>query len=391
MLSKGKIKLIYVVNGRIPNERANGIQIVNTCEALGATGADLTLVTPIFFGEKETLQKKYGIKKTFKHVRIFAIDIPFGPLQFFIRSWTFFLSVNIFLLYLYMVSFVTREKVVIYARGEVIFSLLPISFLVPTFFETHQIRNYPNLYKIALKRVKGIVVITDRLKKKFIEEYGIAKEKILVARDSVNLQKFSEVDIDKKIWLKHGINIDKKIILYTGTLGKEKGVDTLALSSPCVSQDTQIVFIGGNQEQADAFREKYKAYKNISALGYVEHELIPKYIAAADVLILPDLSTDTYANLFTSPMKLFEYMASGRVIVASDIPSLREVLTEDSCLFFESGNEKSLAAKILVALNDNTGSERLGKKAQEIVSHFTWTKRGDAIINHVFSLMGYKK
>jgi len=383
MQQNKKIKLLYVVNGRIPNTRANSIQIVNTCEAIGATGTELTLVTPMFFGPKNALSKQYDIEQTFTHVKILALDIPHFPLQFFVRSWTFFLSVNMYLFFVLIKTFFTGKKMVVYARGEVVFSLLPLSYLVPVFFETHQIRNYESLYQVVLRRVKGIVVITDRLKKKFVEEYGIKKDKIVVARDSVNLQKFSDVVADKVIWVKHGIRTDKKIVVYTGTLSSEKGVDTLAASAEYVGENTQIVFIGGNQSHAEAFKEKYKASNNIFVLGYVEHEYIPKYVAAADVLVLPDLFTDTYANLYTSPMKLFEYMASGRIIVASDVPSLREVLTDDTAIFFESGDAKALASKIEEALKSYHVAQKNGRNAQEVVSDFTWSKRGERVLNHI--------
>ena len=79
-------------------------------------------------------------------------------------------------------------------------------------------------------------------------------------------------------------------------------------------------------------------------------------------------------------MKLFEYMASGKVIVASDIPSIREVLSEESAYLFKSGDSESLASKIMEALSDEDGSSKLSLKAKELVSNFTWSKRGENIV-----------
>lgn len=385
-MTNKKIKLLYVVNAVLPNDRAHGIQISNTCAAMGKTGVDLTLVTPTFSGLKTSIFEHYDIESSFKHHKVWALNIPKFPFQFQLRSATFFFFINFFILYTFFVALLQGRKLIIYVRGEVIFSLLQFTFFIPMFFETHQIRNYENAYKLALQRVKGIVVITERLKEKFVEEYGIKKDKIIVARDSVDLDKFSNVSKDRSVWTSEGIDGSKKIVLYAGSLGTEKGVHTVAGSSTYLSIDTQVVFIGGNEAQVTAFKQTYKDIKSITMLGHIDHKLVPKYVAAADVLVLPDLFSDTYSNLYTSPMKLFEYMASGRVIVASNIPSLREVLTEDSTLFFESGNEKSLAAKLTEVLNDTKLSKKLGRKAQKIVSEFTWSKRGLRIMDHIIGL-----
>ncbi|MCF7815437.1 MAG: glycosyltransferase [Candidatus Pacebacteria bacterium] len=378
-----KIKLVYIANVRMPNERAHGIQIANTCEGVGKRGIDLTLVTSKFYDKRLLLSEHYDITQTFKHTKIFVFDIPWIPFRYFLRNFSFFFFVNVYLLTAYIKSFVAREKLVVYVRGEVILSLIPFTWFIPIFFETHQIRNYESLYRIALSRVRGIIVVTQGLKTKFVKEYKISQNKILVARDSVNLEKFKSSARNRELWIQHGIPKDKKIVLYSGSLAIEKGVHTLAGTAMFVPNDVQIVFLGGTESQVSAFKDKYGNVKNISILGRVNYIEVPKYIAAADVLVLPDLAEFTYSNLYTSPMKLFEYMASGRPILASRVPSLLEVLNENSAVFFESGNSESLAKGINSIINDDIQSNELGMRAQEIVSEFTWEKRAEAIISHI--------
>ena len=72
-----ELKIIYIINSVLPNNRAHGIQVVNTCEGINNAGAELKLVTPYFFGDKVSFEKHYSIKQNFKHKRIFSIDIPF--------------------------------------------------------------------------------------------------------------------------------------------------------------------------------------------------------------------------------------------------------------------------------------------------------------------------
>jgi glycosyltransferase involved in cell wall biosynthesis len=275
------------------------------------------------------------------------------------------------------------EKLVVYVRGETVLALIPLTYIVPIFFETHQIRNYEHLYKIALQRVKGIIVITEGLKNKFVEAYGISARKILMARDAVDVTKFQSVTSDKSIWAEHGIAPTKKIVLYSGTLAPEKGVDTLAGAAALVPSDVQIVFLGGTDEQVASFKEKYGQIENISIIGRVDHVMVPKYLASADVFVLPDSSKYTYSNLYTSPMKLFEYMASGHPILASKVPSLLEVLDEETAVFFEPDNHVSLAGVIEDVLKNTEKALHLSENARERVSEFTWEKRTKAIVAHI--------
>ena len=381
--TKKNIQLVYVVNARIPNVRAHGIQIAHTCEALGMAGVDVTLATPMFYGEHPSLENHYGITQTFKHRKILAIDIPHIGIRYVIRNFSFFLFVNIYVICRFLGTLFTRKKLVVYVRGEVVLALIPLTYIIPIFFETHQIRNYEQWYKRALRRVRGIVVVTKGLKEKFVSEYGIHQNKILVARDAVDIHKFSHGQEQKNFWTQYGIREGKKIVLYSGTLSPEKGVDTLAEAASLVQEDIQIVFLGGTPEQVALFQKKYGHIKNISILGRVNHTDVPMFVASAHVLILPDSADYSYSNLYTSPMKLFEYMASGRPIVASRVPSLLEVLDEDSATFFESGSIKSLAQSIQAVLLDVNGATQKSKRAREIVSAFTWKKRAHIIVEHI--------
>lgn len=378
-----RVRVVYIVNARIPNERAHGIQIVRTCEALSRENIDLTLVTSTFPGRHTSLTEQYGITESFVHRRLFAIDIPHVPFRYVVRNASFFVSAIGYLLSVFVESLFSRRRVAVYVRGELMLFLIPLTYLMPIFFETHQIRNYAAWYRMALRHVRGIIVVTQNLKQKFIDEYRLPAASILVARDAVDLTMFSSVERDRAVWEKQRISESKTIVLYAGTLAAEKGVDTLALASRFVPDTIHVVFLGGTEAQVQAFRGKYGAYTNMSILGRVEHTEVPRYIAAADMLILPDRADFTYSNLFTSPMKLFEYMASGVPIIASRVPSLLEVLTSETALFFESGNAEELGKRIREVTKNPGAFLRYGERARRAVEAFTWEKRAGAIYAHI--------
>ena len=105
--------ITYIANSRIPTERANGIQIIHTCEALASAGMTVELVVPWRLNPlKEDPYKYYGVQKNFSIRKLPSLDLVwFGKVGFFIQEWTFLVSVFFFLLF-------SRRKGLIYVRGE---------------------------------------------------------------------------------------------------------------------------------------------------------------------------------------------------------------------------------------------------------------------------------
>ncbi len=384
---KENISLLYIANVPLPNERANGVQITHTCEGLAHNGIAVTLLTRRPQGIQQSLFQYYNVTESFRHRQVRTFDIPFIPFRYALRNISFFLIAQTYIVLALFKTFFTGKKLVVYVRGETVLPLIPLTYAVPVFFETHQIRNHESFYKMALKRVKGVVVITESLKQKFVEAYGLPAQKILMVRDSVDVEKFKLAERDKNIWLRYGIPSEKKIVLYSGTLAPEKGVETLALAGTFIREDAHIVFLGGTEEQITAFRNVHGHIKNISIIGRVDHVDVPKYLASADAFVLPDSAKYTYSNLYTSPMKLFEYMASEHPIVASKVPSLLEVLDDETAVFFDADDAESLGNAINSILSDEQKSRTLSSLALERVSAFTWEKRTKAIVAHILGII----
>ena len=106
---------------------------------------------------------------------------------------------------------------------------------------------------------------------------------------------------------------------------------------------------------------------------------MPAKLADADVLVLPN-PRSAISNAFTSPLKLFEYMGSGRPIVASDLPSLREVLRDgENAILVEPGNPQALVAGIERIKKDEALGRRLAAQALQDVQAFTWAKRAERL------------
>lgn len=370
------MKIIYLTNARIPTEKAHGLQIMKMCQALVREGADLELVAarrknPHF--EKIDPFDYYQIKEKFPIRRLRLIDTatlgkPLWGLSVFIQNASFAISAFFRLLF--------RKADIIYSRDE--FSLFLLSFFRRNL--VLELHTFPNskffLYRWLFWKIKKIVVISKGLKN-LVVSLGIKPGKILVAPDGVDLDQFkisqSQADCRKKL----NLPADKKIVLYAGHFYPWKGVYPLAQASRFLSSDFRIIFVGGTGKDKNNFEEYVRREKldKIIIVGHQPPKQVPFYLKAADVLILPNSAREKISQIYTSPIKMFEYMASGVPIAASDLPSLREILNEKNSLLFQPDNPKDLAGKIKLAL----GNKKIAKQALIDVKKYTWQRRAKDI------------
>ncbi len=181
---------------------------------------------------------------------------------------------------------------------------------------------------------------------------------------------------------------DKKIAIYSGHLYDWKGVDTMAKTA-IVMPDILFVFVGGSDQEREGFAKRVKLCDNILIIGQRPHNEIPLYLKAADVLILPNSCQSAnprfadYSLFDTSPIKMFEYMASGRPIIASDLPSLWEVLNKKNAIFVESDNSDDLARAIRTVFGGEKFGEELASQANKDVLQYSWGNRAKIILDFI--------
>ena len=375
------MRLIYLANLRLPTEKAYGVNIAETCRALADTGLEVTLVLPY---RKNLINKNifdyYGIKNNFKTKTISAIDVYLpGKLDRISVIVKNFISGVLLSLYAMRV-----EADIIYSRDE--FPLFFLSFFRRSlYFEAHKFSSARLFfYKRFLKRGIKIIIISKNLKSKFIN-IGFPPDQVLVAHDGVNLRDFDITMSKEDARNKTGLPRDAKIAMYTGHLFDWKGADTLAMAAKTLP-DIKFVFVGGTERDINIFKTRFGNVPNIIIIGHKPHQEIPVFLKAADVLILPN-SSKNKIYLDTSPIKLFEYMASGRPIITSDLPSIREVLNENNAILFNSDDPLTLSESIHMLANNNALGLTLAEQAKRDVENYTWDKRADSLIK--FFLEGF--
>ena len=370
-------KIIYLANIRLPTEKAHGIQVAKMCEALAEQGLEVELMAPNRLNSiKDDVFNYYGIKKNFILNKLPCIDLIsraawLGRIAYWVEALSFAWSVKKHLKD-FSGSIYTRE-------------LGNIAFLGPNnriMYEAHNLPKRPNaLYRHWLKKINNLAVITRGLKDDFIA-LGFSAERILVAPDAVDLKVFSISD--SKIYCRKRLNLplNRRIVLYAGHLYDWKGADTL-LGAAKLLPECLLIFVGGTNVDVANFRKKAQSNQAENGLivGHRPAGEIPAYLCAADVLVLPNSAKSTISARYTSPLKLFEYMASRRPIIASDLPSLREILTEEIAIFFKPDDSQSLAEGIKSSFDNPAVAAKKAETAYLKAQNYTWDKRAEEIIN----------
>lgn len=378
------MKLLYLANMRLPTEKAHGLQVMKMCEAFARLGHEVTLAVPWRFGRVEAdPYEYYDVEKNFRIARVFSLDlISLGALGFFIQVFTFAISSFIYSLF-------ARPNLV-YARDEVV--LWGVTFLdFKTVWEVHTRK----LNWFALKLLpmaSALVTISGGLKDLLLKS-GASPSKILIAHDGVDLSKY-ETPFDRDTWrLSKDIPLEAKVVGYVGalhTMGTGKGLEELIEIFPQVLErepDAFLLLTGMPEKDratvlklcsdAGISRERVRVDSDLR-----QREIIP-YFRAADVQVMNFPNTEHYAY-YMSPLKMFNYMASGVPIITTDLPSVREVLSEKEAEFVPPGDREALLEALLRTL---AGGERLRAKARAaklLAQHYTWEVRAKSIVS--FSL-----
>lgn len=378
------MKLLYLANQRMPSEKAYGQQIAKMCESFADAGAEVELVVP----KRGHLANKdlfdfYRVKRNFKFTQISSPDWywpgQLDRLAFWIKN---FISAK------KLANYVLKGNYdLIYSRDE-----LPTYFLLgkkKIIFEAHKyIQSYAFLYALFKKSSLKIVTITAGLKNEFIQK-GFRPENIFVAPDGVDEAKIKQqkeaTNNQEEARKKLNLPLDKKIVVYTGSFHGWKGTAVLAEAAKHLKENTLVIAVGGGQNSGQADLEKFLSknkINNFTITGYVEDQkIIDLYLAAADVLALPNISGDKISAFYTSPLKLFSYMASRRPIVSSDLPSLREVLNERNAVLVKPDSPVDLANGLQKVLTFQAESVLLAQQAFEDVKQYTWQKRAKMILS----------
>jgi glycosyltransferase involved in cell wall biosynthesis len=352
------MKLLYAAFVRLPTEKAHGQQIMRTAEAFARAGVEVVLAVP---RRASVIQESpftyYGVQEVFTIQSLSVPDwVRFGPLGF-MAALVWFSEVL-----KWQRAFWDAHYVYSRDAGLLIQYLLLGKKLV---YEAH---TKPTVISTIVARFAyRVVVISEGLFEAYLAR-GVHAERMIVAHDAVDLGMFETQYDQRAVRLEYGVPDDLPVALYVGRLDEAKGALTLARAASLVRGLWRVVLVGQGP-----VHDAQHLYPDVQFLGETPYRELPKVLALADVLVVPNSATDIDASRYTSPLKAFAYLATGKPIVASRVPAL-SVIFKESATYFEPDHAESLAA----ALTDP-------RTRVKTIRHtpYTWNERAERIIDHL--------
>lgn len=364
------MKLVYLTTARIPDEWAHVIQILKMCEAFADQGHEVTVLAPRRAATRSDDPFAYAGVRTNFSLRILPCIDLFPGAQSGVLYWLRTLS------FLVMARFYLGKN-----SYDLLYTREPFSpgTAAKTVYELHSLTRGIASAVPRLNRARRIVAITEGLKRDLVAA-GVSESRIVVAPDGVDLDDFAHPEPKAQARARLGIAQNAKAAFYIGILDAWKGTETLYAAAQLLAPEVQTVIIGGFPAERE---ELVKAHPQVRFLGFKPYRELPDNQQAADVLVLPNSGREAISAKYTSPLKLFTYMASGIPIVASDLPSLREVLSEKNAYLVRPDDPEALAAGIREALAHPEEALARATQARSDVARYSWKARAEAILKSI--------
>lgn len=229
-----------------------------------------------------------------------------------------------------------------------------------------------------IKSADTLIVVTEVMRQYCIEQ-GVPPERITVACDGVDL---SEGEITK--------NPDSQYnIIHLGIVDRQHGVKLLIRSAPFILKEfpNAHFFIVGDGREVKPIKKMARElgiYQNCTFTGYIEYPKVKAMVRKVNIGVIP--RPDILVNNLIVTLKLLEYWSTGTAVVAARLKGIAEI-SEDKkdILFFEPGNHKDLAEKIIFLLRNPDETEKLQKNGLEKIKEFDWNRIIPKIADAVFN------
>ena len=227
--------------------------------------------------------------------------------------------------------------------------------------------------EIATLHLSDAIICPSNVTRDYIASLGLDRKRVTVIPNGVSPSDFSPAPLPSR-------EGQAPVLLYIGTLADWQGLDVVIKALPKIleKQLVQLLIVGrGRSRQRKLLAKqihKLGVEANVMIQPAIPHHEVPAVIAESDICLAPLGLNDRNVTQGACPIKVLEYMASSRPLIASNIPIVRELVREDvDALLFSPNDPEDLARQVLALLNDVDLSKRLADSATErALITFTW-------------------
>lgn len=387
--------ILYLSSVDLPHRKARAIQIVNTAHALARAGARVTLVG----GRRDdsnlaSVLAPFGLQPH-PRLRILRVPIARAPTRFdhwYTRLWQASYLAGLATRALRLLRPLPDAIVVRDLRLAWLLCQLGPAVQQRVVYEAHDLSSLEaelrgatreaarlgETERLVFDRVGRVVAITSELRRLISERHSHSPETIAVVPDGTSVGPTVASDQARGT-----------AVYYVGQLYPWKGVDTL-IRAAAAHPESRYVIVGGTEEEGagepdirrlETLARELEVEDRVRFTGWVPYREVPRLLRDAAVTVIP-LPDTAFGRYFTSPLKLFDYMAAGVPIVASDLPSLRDVLQHESnALLVPPGDHLALAGALKRLGSDQSLARRLGERARHDVQQYSWDARAARLLS----------
>jgi len=360
-------KFSYIAEINLSSKSAYKHQVLKMCDAFSELGFNVTLYIISNSGITfNTIKQNHLLKNNFKIVPLFKKKIE---LNFFYRI-------------IFFIKLLIKKKEnnsIIYSRS-ILSSLIFSIISKKNYLEIHQTNSGLTsfLFKVFRKKLlknTNFILISKNLNKIML----LPERQFLVAEDGVDLRDFNLTN--------NNLNSEiKNSCVYTGSLHKGKGFEFIIKLARKNKKINFFVYGDINTAQKKLFRNISKI-KNLHLMGYVNYHKIPNILYNHSIILMPYakkvFGNHATANLakFMSPLKMFDYLASKKIIISSKNQNIEKILINNyNSIICNNLNLDEWSKKIIYSMNNVNLKKTLGKNALITAKKFTWKARVNKIL-----------
>jgi glycosyltransferase involved in cell wall biosynthesis len=381
------MRIAYILHARFPSPKAYGKQVAEVCAAMAQLKHQVTLFVPgMHDAFREDPFAYYGLPRKAFHIERLR---HFDPT---VRRWIpgklHLLTAMLF--YRRALRRKLKGFDLLYCRSPLVLQAL-LKTRIPVIIELHDLpRRGRRAFLRKIKKCRNVVCLTSGMRKELLS-WGAPAHLLSVEPDGVEIERFEDLPDVQECKGRWKLPTDVPIIGYVGTLvtreSIDKGVSQLVDAFATLQRRGVEFFgwiVGGPETEAKTLRSSLKGKKLhnlVQVQGPIPPADVPSALQACDVLVYPaPASTHAYFQRDTSPLKLFEYFAAGKPVVAAELPPIRDVADEHTVSFVRPGDASHLGDVLGTVLADMESAQEKADRATEIAEQHSWKKRMGRIL-----------
>ncbi|KKU51860.1 MAG: Glycosyl transferase group 1 [Parcubacteria group bacterium GW2011_GWA2_47_10b] len=358
------MKLLYITTLHYPSPYANRVNVMKMSQSF-AELCDFGLLLGDVSTSVEDVLKEYGMEKKFPVSVLFKKPLVLKPRAFFAA--------------LKIKKIIASEppETIFYIRDFLLayfLSWISRRFRSRYFIECQSLGKFSHfLYRRVFQGARGVISSNHAKKEEIHERYGVSLENIVVGPNGFDEELFKNLPTQADARKKLGFLPDIKIVMYVGSMLPWKGTDVI-YEVACLLPQYTFVLVGADRDE-----EK----NNIRIIAKKDNREIPAYLRVADLLLAPYRTDSVRAQKYFSPIKVFEYMAAQVPFAITDLPAVREFLSDEETYFVKEYSKEAFRDAIVSAIKNPDERMRRAENAHRKSPEFSWQARAGRILDFI--------